>query len=40
MLSITSGVVVLMIAGAAVIAVMLLMWNPEAGYASREITWP
>jgi hypothetical protein len=36
----TSGAVVLIIVVAAIGAVMLLMWNPEAGYASRETTWP
>jgi hypothetical protein len=42
MLTVTasSGAVVLMIVVATVGAVMLLLWNPEAGYASRETTWP
>jgi hypothetical protein len=40
MLSVTSGVVILIIVAAALSAVMLLMWNPETGYASRDTTWP
>jgi hypothetical protein len=36
----SSSAVVLMIVLATAGAVMLLIWNPEAGYASRETTWP
>jgi hypothetical protein len=40
MLSVTSGAVILIIVVAALSAVMLLMWNPETGYTSRDTTWP
>lgn len=39
-LTAASGAMMLLLVAAAVTAVLLLTWNPEAGYASRDTSWP